>query len=400
MSFFRVFAQQKVLFIGNSLTFYNDMPTLFENIAEMAGKDVEIVQHTPGGTGFIDHEANNQVYNLFASQQWDVVVLQPGSSESGGLSSTADQTIVRGKRLMDSIRVYSPCAKIVLYEISNGVAADNNGDPNYEHYFATQTKIRDTVTKIATGMEIPMVPAGECFRAYYEKNQDLLLHGHCNDVHPNLNGSYLVACAIFNTVYEQPVSGCEFYGNVETQIARYLQNISDSIVLTDVSQWFIDAYNLHADFFVTVDKMSVQLENNSQNYDSLSWNINNEFFSNELSLNYTFATAGEKSICLNAYKNGCKQSICKDVNIQQNAIFEAVCPKLKIIPNPVENWLALSGKIDGEYSVCIYDFTGKIIMKNDNLENDVIDVSFLKSGIYVLVAESKEGTKRLTFVKL
>ena len=48
-----------VLFVGNSLTYFNTMPQQFEQIADEQGHHVTVDQHTPGGTGFVHHVANN-----------------------------------------------------------------------------------------------------------------------------------------------------------------------------------------------------------------------------------------------------------------------------------------------------------------------------------------------------
>src|SRR5574344_200886 len=195
--------QENILFIGNSLTYYNDMPTLFQNIANSKGKNVHCTFYSPGGTGFINHVNDSNVYNLFSSQSWDAVVLQPGTGESAGRSSSTDSTIARGQRLIDSIRRYSPCAKIILYEISTGIAPNGASGGNYANYFAFQTMIRDSIIRISNGLGVPFAPAGECFRSYYTNNQDLLLHAAFSDVHPNVSGSYLVACSIFSTLYQE-----------------------------------------------------------------------------------------------------------------------------------------------------------------------------------------------------
>jgi hypothetical protein len=119
----RMESQENLLFIGNSLTYYNEMPSLFQNIANAKGKEVNVEYYAPGGTGFVNHVYDNNVYDLFASRVWDVIILQPGTGESAGASWPTDTTIFRGWMLMDSIRLYSPCAKIILYEISNGIAS-------------------------------------------------------------------------------------------------------------------------------------------------------------------------------------------------------------------------------------------------------------------------------------
>lgn len=52
-----------ILFVGNSITYYNNLPQTFEQIANEQGNHVTIDQHTPGGTGFIHHVDNNNLYD-------------------------------------------------------------------------------------------------------------------------------------------------------------------------------------------------------------------------------------------------------------------------------------------------------------------------------------------------
>ncbi len=396
----KISAQEKVLFIGNSLTFFNDMPSMFGEIAKAKGKDIEIEQHTPGGTGFIHHVDNSAVYNLFASQKWDAVVLQPGSGESAGVTSSAEQTIQRGLRLIDSIRTHSPCAKIILYEISNGIAPDGNGNGNYDNYFATQTKIRDTIAKIAEGMQLPFAPAGECFRNYYETNPDLLLHNSYNDIHPSPAGSYMVACAIFNTLYQTELQPLNFYSDLDIQTAINLQNISDNIVLPDMQQWFINTFNLHADFSYTIDGMNIQLQNLSTNYDLLDWNINDEFNTDEVSPNYTFSETGTKFINLTAYKNNCEDKNSKEIKIIPSNLKEEYAKSLKISPNPVQNFIYLNTENIDEISFSIFKITGEKIIDNQKLLSSFINVEFLKSGTYILSLKQRGIIKNFKFIKV
>ncbi|PKF74479.1 hypothetical protein CW752_09140, partial [Chryseobacterium sp. PMSZPI] len=169
-----LFAQnttEKVLFIGNSMTSYNDMPQIFAGIAQSKGKSIQTTQHSPGGTGFVNHVGDNTLYAIIRSSIFDKVVMQPGTGESIGHSFPISATAQRGNRLKDSIKKYSPCAQFFLYEISNGVQGANE----YPAYFTSQKKIKDSIYKLSGLMQVPMIPAGEAVRKYYENNQDLLL---------------------------------------------------------------------------------------------------------------------------------------------------------------------------------------------------------------------------------
>jgi len=231
-------AQERVLFVGNSLTFSNDMPTLFEQIATEKGHRVEVRSHTVGGAGLAQLLPSEEVARLVGDGRWDKVVLQPGTSESGGQSlSTAALAQIIGQ-FIDMLHATSPDAKVYLYEIGYGIPpGTGNGDYNY--YLMAQGIILDSVRNIARLVGVPFAPAGECFREHYATNHDLMLHPVYNDIHPNLAGSYLVACAIFETLYEEPVAPCRFHSTLEASQAEYLQGIADRVVLPRREEWLM-----------------------------------------------------------------------------------------------------------------------------------------------------------------
>lgn len=233
------FAQENVLFIGNSMTFYNDMPILFRNIAEAKGRELNVELFTKGGIGLAQHVVDAEVFQIIASRQWDKVVLQPGTSESVGLSLSTDSVASLVRQLIDSIKIGNVDAKVVIYEISNGIASNGNGAGNYDHYFYTQGIIKDSVTNIARLAGVPFAPVGECFREHYAAHHDLMLHNSFNDVHPNLKGSYLAACAIYETLYEEYVVPCDFYSSLIEEDALYLQAITDLVVLPRKEEWLM-----------------------------------------------------------------------------------------------------------------------------------------------------------------
>lgn len=231
-------AQERVFFVGNSLTYYNDMPQLFAGIANDKGYRVEVDSYTVGGTGLAEMLASGEVLRLIESDRWDKLVLQPGTGESSGGSIHTDSSAWVVRRLVDALHAVNPYAKVCLYEISNGVTpGDGSGD--YDYYLYTQQRILDTVTKIARLAEVPLAPAGECFREHYATRHDLMLHSVFNDIHPNIAGSYLVACAIFETLYEVPVVPCGYYGNLDQEQAEYLQQIADTVVLPNRERWLM-----------------------------------------------------------------------------------------------------------------------------------------------------------------
>ena len=71
----------RILFIGNSHTYYNDMPYLFAELARAAGQDVDVTMLTRGGESLAGHIKNEQTrFNLLYGR-YDLAVLQEVTSE-------------------------------------------------------------------------------------------------------------------------------------------------------------------------------------------------------------------------------------------------------------------------------------------------------------------------------
>ena len=79
-----------VLFIGNSYTYYNDMPDILSDIAASLGNSVNNVSQTTGGATFSGHVGNTNTFNAINSQIWDYVVLQ-GQSQDPRAASCANR---------------------------------------------------------------------------------------------------------------------------------------------------------------------------------------------------------------------------------------------------------------------------------------------------------------------
>jgi len=69
-----------VLWIGNSYTYYNDLPTIVSKLAEAAGETIEFDSHLEGGWSWEKHWNSNETLEKIGSRAWDVVVLQEYST--------------------------------------------------------------------------------------------------------------------------------------------------------------------------------------------------------------------------------------------------------------------------------------------------------------------------------
>ena len=69
----------RVLFIGNSYTFVNDLPNTFAKLARSGGNKVEVGMSAQGGWALSDHVQSTETINLLNSKTRNFVVLQEQS---------------------------------------------------------------------------------------------------------------------------------------------------------------------------------------------------------------------------------------------------------------------------------------------------------------------------------
>src|SRR5574342_386010 len=69
----------RVLFIGNSYTFVNDLPGMFAGLASAGGHRVETEVEAEGGWMLSDHAQSKATRNKIKSSNWSFVVLQEQS---------------------------------------------------------------------------------------------------------------------------------------------------------------------------------------------------------------------------------------------------------------------------------------------------------------------------------
>jgi len=371
----------RVLFIGNSITYYNGMPQMFRDLANDKGEAVSIGTHTPGGSGIVDHYVSNVLYQIIRSEKWDIVIIQPGSSESAGVSFPVETTVKRANILLDSIYKYNECAKVFLYEIPYGIPT-NGG---YNQYFTVQTMFRDSVTKMADLLKLQILPAGECVRAYYSKYQNLLLHSNINDIHPNANGSFMIASSFYAGVFQDSTFGASYYSTINVDTAKRFFNLVDSIVLNNKPDWRINTYNIHAEFAVNQSNDTIQLSNNSSNYSNVLWDFGDGNNSSLDSPTHKYSALGNYQIKLKVIKQACFDTAFANVTIDVISGFNSPeNESISCFPNPVVNNLNFetAESID---RISIFDINGKLLYSEYPKANVYkMNIGSLKAGIYII----------------
>lgn len=392
-----------VLFVGNSLTFFNNIPQTFKAIAEEQGYYINLDQHTPGGTGFVDHITNEDLYAKLDNTVWDYVILQPGTAESLELEDTIEVTISRAQQLRDKIYENSPCASIYLYETSYVLLGSSEGA--LLDYLNTQLYIRNNLIEMSSQLNLPLVPVGESFQTAIQQYPEIFLWMGFTDIHQNEKGAFLAACTFYNALFQKSILNSVVNSTLSIDEANIFRNVAENVTLNNLGIWNIDTLTANANFtFNSSDGLTVNFINTSSNFNGVLWNFGDGTSSSEINPTheFDFTVQNNYQVYLNAYLD-CKESYYNQTISPSILNIDEFSRSGQFIvyPNPVFNDLNLVSQSDLAFSYNLYDLYGKIVIAEDKIStNHAIETSNLDKGYYLVKVISGKQVKTKKIIKL
>ena len=233
-----------ILFLGNSLIFYNELPLVFDNLLKSAGISANVQSVTKGSATVSDFTDETTIVGgkalpLLKEQAWDYVIIEPSRRISPFENSVKEAELASAKTIREL--ALSAGGDVVLYS----VWGNNHGKA---HEFHAETPIR--MPKIAThpierkahtafmqrintefAAELQGVKVAEAGFAFENL---IATYPHINPYHednrhPCLAGTYLVACVLYATIFEKSVKDIPY--TAELPFVNELKEIADATVL-------------------------------------------------------------------------------------------------------------------------------------------------------------------------
>jgi hypothetical protein len=215
----------RVLFIGSSLTFYNDMPDMFAELAVSGGHTVEVDMSAYGGWTLSDHAASDNTSSKL-EQHWDYVILQ----EQSVIPSITDE---RTEKMYPAVRLlYSKVSGGALILFMTWGRRDGLFDAGFSNFSDMQAQIQAGYTEIGNELGVVVAPVGVAWQDVIQQNPQVTLW-HTDGVHPSKEGSYLAACVFYAVIFQQSPEGLAYTAGLPEEITQVLQAIASEIVLGD-----------------------------------------------------------------------------------------------------------------------------------------------------------------------
>ena len=166
-----------VLFLGNSLTYFNGMPRITSRIASREARPLLVDFVTQSGADLEDLWYRTDALKRIWQSHWDYVILQERSGRAA---------MDRGEAFHRDLQMFADQARRsgatpVLFM---------TWYPGNEAFFRAAAKRANVV----------LMPVGLAWKQEFD----------WDGTHPNLFGSYLVACTAYSLIYNKPALGAPF----------------------------------------------------------------------------------------------------------------------------------------------------------------------------------------------
>lgn len=173
-----------VLFIGNSLTYSNDLPNLVKTKAAQKGITIEIKMIAKPNYAIIDHWNDGEIQEEIATKKYDFVIIQQGpSSQPYG----REVLIEYGEKYSELCK--NNDAKLCYFMVWPSVT-----------YYQTFEGVIKNYSDAASINNAILCPVGEVWKEHFDATNNFDYYGP-DGFHPSLKGSEIAADVIVRYLF-------------------------------------------------------------------------------------------------------------------------------------------------------------------------------------------------------
>ena len=388
-----------VLFIGNSYTGVNQLPTIVNDIAVSLGDVLTFDSHNPGGQTLEMHAANATVYDKIDDNPWDFVVLQAQSQEPSFPDSQVDtQTLPYAIQLADSIYANNFCSEALFFM----TWGRENGDPQWgpiSTFEGMNSRLRSAYMRFADSVDGAVSPVGSAWK-YVRDNYPSISLYTADGSHPSYEGSYLAACTFYASMFRKSPIGAPFVGSLDPLTAERLQTAASMTVLDSLEQWNLRPISEHTQAMfshVFSAGTTVDFSNLSTKATNYMWDFGDgSAISTDENPTHNYTVSGAYSVALIAESPCDTDTMIVELSVvgldeaaQQFEMASYGGGRFQLIlPSPL---------ID----LTIVDASGKIMSPNVGINGLTVelDLSALTSGVYFVAVSTEGGQVNLKLMK-
>ena len=173
-----------MLFVGNSLTYTNDLPRTLAAVAAAAGDNLDVDVAAHPNLALIDHlNGESNAVQLLRGERWDFVILQQGPTTT---PIGRDSLIIWTKLFEPHIRAAGAVPALLMVWPQ---------DARWDR----MALVQQSHEAAAAGVNGLFIPAGNAWSLAREADASIALYGS-DDFHPAPAGTYLAALTIYERI--------------------------------------------------------------------------------------------------------------------------------------------------------------------------------------------------------
>lgn len=227
---------KKILWLGNSFSYYSNPIWMFEELALSQGHYARVNCHIKGSQTLDNHCSLELSAEEINDGSYDVAFLQDQSVNPAKLSQNGDQSVKNAAvNLAAKVRAKSPSCKIVMEATWSyaSLVGDYGGSlATMENHLLQGSKI------MAESVGGCVSPIGLAFSACRSQYPSYGLH-HTDNKHQSAIGAYIIACVNYLTVYGGTFSADAPSCGLDATVAANVRKLCEEVVLGHEADFLI-----------------------------------------------------------------------------------------------------------------------------------------------------------------
>jgi hypothetical protein len=211
----------RVLFLGNSFTYVNDLPAVFRDLARAGGRNLDTTMVANGGETLAQHASSTDSLNAIRGSHWQFVVIQEQSQIPSVESFRQSQMYPAARTLVSDIE--NAGATPILLE--TWAHRDGWSDERLD-YASMQAGIDQGYATIGGELKVVLAPAGQAWQVVLRQNPGIVLW-QADGIHPSTAGTYLAACTLYTRIFGPCPVGSAYTDGLSPEIANVLATVAN-----------------------------------------------------------------------------------------------------------------------------------------------------------------------------
>jgi hypothetical protein len=219
----------RVLFVGNSFTFKNDLPALVHGLAaaDRGATPIFAAQYTAGGWRLRNAAGDDGLAKLLKDVRWDVVVLQEQSQIPSLSVDVQHREMYPFAHELQAKIAQTPAHSLLF--MTWGYRLGDRRNVSGDTYAAMQTRLAYGYSDLGRELGTAVAPVGLAWAEALRRRPQLDLWAS-DGRHPSLRGSYLAACVFYAILSHREPTSSRFTARLPLGDARFLQRVAADVL--------------------------------------------------------------------------------------------------------------------------------------------------------------------------